>query len=246
MFWERLTTKAFREQVLGHVDTAILPTGSVEAHGQHCPLGTDNIAPAQFAQRVEALYPERLLVMPAIPYGHTWDLAEWPGTLSIPGEVFGRYVAAVGQAAAGWGMANVVILNGHGGNIGPLTTAMEDMAEHGARVVLVNWWLDYREDILRVVAGQGHAGEDETSVMLAMAGSWVQMEDASFNPLVPRYRIKDTGLASRHLRHATTGDGRGGTREKGEQIIALVTERLKQLLEDLWADRLFDRSPAGS
>lgn len=239
MYWERLTSKTFQEQVVNHIDTAILPTGSVEAHGMHCPLGTDNIAPAEFAARLEALFPERVLVLPVVPYGHTWDLAQWPGTISVSNRAFSQYVAEVGVNASRWGIRNLILMNGHGGNVGALQEAMESMAEAGMRAVMVNWWLDYSQDILTVTSGQGHAGEDETAVMLAMAGNWVKMEDATFNPFQPKFRVKAIGIQDKVLRHATTGDGRLGTKEKGEKIIELVVSRLSRMLEDLWRDDLF-------
>lgn len=239
MYWEQLTTKSFQEKVLNRIDTAILPTGSVEAHGMHCPLGTDNIAPTQLAAKLEERFTDRLLVLPPVPYGHTWDLAVWPGTISVSNRAFGQYVAEVGTNLSRWGIRNVVLMNGHGGNVGALQEAMEPMAEAGMRAVLVNWWLDYSQDILKITEGQGHAGEDETSVMLAMAGAWVNMQDASFNPYTPKFRVKAQGIQDKALRHATTGDGRLGTREKGERIIEVVVDRLSELLESLWTDNLF-------
>jgi creatinine amidohydrolase len=242
MYWDALTTKDFRDQVLDKIDTAILPVGSVEAHGQHCPLGTDNFAPWHFASELERRLPERLLVLPAIPYGHTWELANFAGTLSVPADAFSRYVAEVGKAVLTWGIRNLILMNGHGGNTPALNGVMEEIAEHGGRAVLVNWWIDYSQDILTVTEGQGHAGEDETAVMLAVAGPLVKMEDASFNPYRAKYKVKETGLHDKNLRHATTGDGRGGTKAKGEKIIELVTGRLVELLEDVWADNLFVRT----
>ncbi|MDA8206340.1 MAG: creatininase family protein [Thermaerobacter sp.] len=241
LYWDALTTKDFRERVLGRIDTAILPMGSVEAHGQHCPLGTDNFAPWHFAQALEAHYPDRLLVLPAIPYGHTWELSNFAGTLSVSAETFGRYVAEVGLATLAWGIHHLVLMNGHGGNTPALNAAMEKLAEHGGRAVLVNWWIDYSADILTVTNGQGHAGEDETAVMLAVAGPLVKMEDASFNPYRPKYKIKAAGLHDKSLRHATTGDGRGATQEQGKKIIELVSKRLVELVEDIWSDNLFIR-----
>lgn len=241
MYWDALTTKTFRDHVLGKIDTAILPVGSVEAHGQHCPLGTDNFAPWHFAKLLEERFSDRLLVLPAIPYGHTWELSNFAGTLSVSSETFARYVAEVGRATLDWGIRNLILMNGHGGNTAPLNAAMEDMAEHGGRAVLVNWWIDYSREILTVTKGQGHAGEDETAVMLAVKGPLVNMDDASFNPFKPKYKVKAMGLHDKNLRHATTGDGRGATREQGEKIIELVTGRLVELLEDVWADNLFVR-----
>ena len=147
VYWEQLTTKSFQEKVLNRIDTAILPTGSVEAHGMHCPLGTDNIAPWQFSAKLEERFTDRLVVLPPIPYGHTWDLQVWPGTISVSNRAFSQYVAEVGTNLSRWGIRNVVIMNGHGGNVGALQEAMEPMAEAGMRAVLVNWWLDYSQDI---------------------------------------------------------------------------------------------------
>jgi creatinine amidohydrolase len=241
MYWDQLTTKTFRDQVLGQVDTAILPIGSIEAHGQHCPLGTDNMAPWHFAQLLNARFSDRILVMPAIAYGHTWELANFAGTLSVSHETFRRYVAEVALSALNWGIRHLVLLNGHGGNTPALYAVMEDVAEHGGQAILVNWWRDYREEILTVVDSQGHAGEDETSVMLAIHEPLVHMADASYNPYRPKYQVKALGLHDKVLRQATTGDGRRATRAKGERIVEIVVERLVQLLEDVWTDQLFSR-----
>ena len=208
MYWEQMTTRQF-EAAMGKVSTAILPTGTVEAHGFHCPLGTDNIAPAELARRLERRHPDELLVAPAVPFGHSWDLEEWPGTLSIPAAALENYVAEVGLAMSRWGIRHLILVNGHGGNNGAL----------------------------------GHAGEDETSVMLALAPSAVEMAHAGVNPYRPKFRFKDQAARKTVLRHAVTGDGRHGTREKGERILELVEARLEQMLQDLWADQLFHETP---
>ncbi len=244
VYWERMTTRQF-QAVMGKVSTAILPTGTVEAHGFHCPLGTDNIAPAELARRLEHRHPDELLVAPAVPFGHSWDLEEWPGTLSIPAAVLENYVAEVGLAMGRWGIRQLIVVNGHGGNSGALGHAAERLADAGMRVVISNWWLDYSQDILTVTAGQGHAGEDETSVMLALAADAVEMAHAGVNPYRPKFRFKDQVARKTVLRHALTGDGRSGTREKGERILDLVEARLEEMLQNLWADDLFRETPPG-
>ncbi|PSR29977.1 creatinine amidohydrolase [Sulfobacillus thermosulfidooxidans DSM 9293] len=242
MYWDQITTKNFLEHIIGHYDTAILPTGSVEAHGQHCPLGTDNMAPWYFAEQLENTYSDRILILPPVPYGHTPDLSVWAGTISVSASVLQQYVAEIGIGAAQWGIKNLILLNGHGGNTPALQAAMEQIAQENVRVVLVNWWLDFSQQILTITTSQGHAGEDETSVMLAIAPDLVHMDDASFNPFRPRYRMKGPGINDKSLRHATTGDGRLGTKEKGERIAAVVVQELSQLLERLWNDDLFERT----
>lgn len=239
MYWEQLTTKTFEENVIGKIDTAIIPIGSVEAHGLHCPLSTDNVVPWHICQALEERYAKKLAIMPSIPYGHTWDLADWPGTINVPASVVSEYIASVGKQAAGWGMRNIIIMNGHGGNIPALSIASEQIAEVGARVVVINWWLDFSRDILTVTSGQGHGGEDETSVMLAVTPELVNMSDANFNPYVPKFRVRAQGIQGKSLRHALTGDSRQATSIKGEKILFLVVARIEEILADLWNDELF-------
>ena len=245
MYWDQLTTKNFLEEIVGRVDTAILPVGSIEAHGQHCPLGTDNMAPAYFAAQLEKIYRDRILILPPVAYGYTPDLSVWPGSLSISASVLQQYVQEIGQGVVKWGINNLILLNGHGGNIGALQAAMDAIVQEPVRVVMINWWLDYSTQILTITRGQGHAGEDETSVMLKVAPEWVHMEHASFNPFRPRYRIKGPGISDKRLRNATTGDGRSATKEKGEKIVELIMKELGVLLERLWNDDLFERTDNG-
>lgn len=239
MYWDQVTSRRFAE-IMPDAQTVLLPTGTVEAHGMHCPLGTDNFAPAALARVLEERHPDEVLVAPAIPYGHSWELEDWPGTLSIPARALEQYVAEVGKAMIRWGMRDIVILNGHGGNNGALGHAAEAIADVGGRVTITNWWLDYSREIRTVTQGQGHAGEDETSVMLALHPQWVDMEHAVFNPQRPKYRVKDRAARQITLRQAVTGDGRGGTGAKGQRILELVADGLDRLLQDLWAESLFE------
>lgn len=241
VYWQNLTTKAFSERVVGFADTVVVPVGSISAHGLHLPLGADNFAPEALCQRLEAKHPERIVIAPTIAYGHAWDLARWPGTLSISGRLVADYAAEVGRTMAAWGMRHVVFMNGHAGNIGPLTDAMERIAELGCRVLLINWWLDFSAEIDGVVSEQGHAGEAETSILLAVREDLVYMADARSNPYRRQgVKITSQDMGEKAFRHAMIGAAQSATRAKGTAILERVDERLVQILEDVWADRLFD------
>ncbi len=242
MYWQEMSTKTFADYAVGHMDTVLIPVGSVEAHGLHLPLGSDNFVPEALCRRVEAHFPDRVLVVPTLAYGHSWTLSRWPGTISLSSRLVAAYAAEVGEQLAGWGMRNVVFVNGHGGNIGPLTEAMERVAEVGSRAVVINWWLDFRDDILKVTTETGHAGEDETSVMLAVRQDLVRMGDAESNPYrLRKVRVISEDLLDKAMRHAVVGNPKGGSREQGETILRTVEQRLVQLMEDVWADHLFEQ-----
>ncbi len=205
--------------------TLLLPVGSIEAHGPHCPLGTDVIIPTHLAKLVAGQLKGRAMVAPTIPYGHSWELSVFPGTINVPARVLTDYVAAVGANFAHQGFKNIALLNGHGGNIPALNHAAEDIAEEGVRVILISWWVDFSKEILTVCSSQGHGGEDETSVIMAIDPSLVKLERAKGLENWPdnRLRVKELGIGREILRGAITGNPGLASIGKGEAILETVS-----------------------
>lgn len=228
-------------EALERIDTVILPIGMTEAHGHHCPLGTDVIIPRRFLELIEERKGKELIIAPEIPYGHSWSLAPYPGTVDIPHDVFTEYVFHVGKGLAQWGVKKLVLFNGHGGNTPALTHVMERLADMGMTVLLINWWIDYAREILTICAGQGHAGEDETSVVLAIDESLVDMTKANVNWNKATANVRFPGMQRITMENAQTGDATLASRAKGEAILALCTEKIIELIEKLQADQLIER-----
>ena len=67
------------QAILKDVDTVILPVGSTEQHGPHCPLGTDHIT----AEAVAVTIGDRvgLPVLPVVAVGVSSHHRQFPGTL---------------------------------------------------------------------------------------------------------------------------------------------------------------------
>ncbi len=228
-FWE-LTSKAFSEQVLGKIDTVIIPLGTVEAHGMHCPLGTDDLIPENLAVAVEKLFDDKILVAPTVNYGHSWYLAVFPGGLDVSTETLAAYLTDIGKSFLRWQVTKIVFLNGHGGNAGALGIAAEKLADQGASVLTIHWWMDYRKEILAVTTGQGHAGEDETAAVLALRPDLVDMSAASrnFARSIGDVRVRDIALHT--YPGALSGDATLATPEKGERILAAVAEAISRTI----------------
>jgi creatinine amidohydrolase len=208
------------------VDTIIIPIGSVEAHGHHLPLGTDIFSPRLFCDKVNEKIGDKIWIAPEIPYGQSYDLSIYPGTVTMPSEVMAEYVYYVGKSFYENGLKNIIFLNGHGGNITALSLAAEKLVPLGASVMTINWWLDFSEDILTITEGQGHAGEDETSAILYYNEGFVQMDKAMKNPNkqgIP-VRFKDRGKTI--FQDALTGDATLATVEKGEKIFKLLENKI--------------------
>jgi len=69
----------------------LIPTGAVEQHGPHLPLGTDFLIARAIADEV-ARSSHRVLVAEPLAYGCSWHHQTFPGTVSLSP---GTYCAVV-------------------------------------------------------------------------------------------------------------------------------------------------------
>ncbi|WP_148883858.1 creatininase family protein [Thermococcus aciditolerans] len=231
---EELTWPDF-DEVKRRVDTVVIPVGSVEAHGRHLPLGTDTFAPLEIAKRVDERVRELgrdVLIAPPVWYGHTFVLNVYPGTINVGGDAFKAYMHGIMREFAAEGFRRIVLLNGHGGNYSPLVLAAEEVAEEfpDVEVWLINWWIDFREDVLSICSSQGHAGQDETSVILAIRPELVKMERATGGKSKSKVRRIRRDIGLELFPDGVNDDPSLATAEKGEAILSVVSEKIARLL----------------
>lgn len=165
---DELNWMEFGRLVPARIDTVLLTTGTLEAHGV-INNGADNTAPQALARAIAE--PVNALVAPHIPYGVTGALAPYPGGLHIPEEAYRPYVRAVIEGLVRCGFRKIIVLNGHGG---PQTAILEallrDLAiERGVQTMVINWW-SYASDVTQAVFGEdgGHAAQNETAFVQAI------------------------------------------------------------------------------
>ncbi len=159
---ELLSWRQFKELF---PDTVLLGVGTLEAHGEG-PLGTDNLIPRELVKELA----KRLGVpyLPLMPYGVTTSLL-YPGAVRLEPKTLEAFLYDVGASLARHGVQNLIVINGHGGNTGPLKEAARKLfLDQGLRVAVIDWWVPVRpyvEDL--VPQGMGHAAMDE---MMALKG----------------------------------------------------------------------------
>src|SRR5437763_6561316 len=166
----------FREWVPAKIDTVLLPLGTLEPHGV-APNGTDILAPMAMAREVAPRV--NAMIAPVIPYGFTGILDAYPGSFTVPEEIFRSYVRPVLVGLARNKFKNIILLNGHGGGQTAILSALaqEIGRETCTRLLVVNWW-SYCSDVTLEVFGEdgGHGAENEMAYMMAIDAALVRKE----------------------------------------------------------------------
>ncbi|HEU4657111.1 MAG TPA: creatininase family protein [Capillimicrobium sp.] len=164
----------------------VLPTGAVEQHGPHLPLGVD----AWLAHAVAlgaAARDGRATVAEPLAYGCSSHHLAFPGTVSLSPSTFIAVVADVCASLARDG-APVLILNGHGGNRAALDVALAELGERGVRVAAVSYFDLIREDLPELADDDvGHACALETSLMLHLWPESVRSDAIPEEPTAPSW-----------------------------------------------------------
>jgi creatinine amidohydrolase len=178
----------FKELVPKQIDTVLLPTGTLEAHGV-ANNGADNTAPVAIAR---AMAPRiNALVAPVLNYGMTGSLDAFAGAFSISEEAYRAFLTDIFKGLANNGFKNIIVINGHGG---PQTAVLNSIAEQvgrekKVRTLVVNWWA-YCSDVTLKTFGEdgGHAGWNENAFIQAIDPKLIKKErynDAMATPRAP-------------------------------------------------------------
>jgi mycofactocin precursor peptide peptidase len=193
----------------------LLPLGSCEQHGAHLPLDTDTRIALAVAHGVASTRPG-VRVAPAVAYGASGEHAAFAGTLSIGSDVLAMVIIELVRSAD-WA-ERIVLVNGHGGNVDGLRSAMRTLTGEGRT-------LDVWSPTIR--GGDAHAGHTETSLMLAIAPETVRMDLAeigateSITVLLPALRSGGVRAVSPN---GVLGDPTRATAQHGRKLLAdLVT-----------------------
>lgn len=185
----------------------MLPLGATEQHGPHLPLGVDSMLADGIIAAALPLLPAQLpvLFLPTQAIGLSPEHANFPGTLTLSSETLIRLWKDIGAGVARSGVRKLVLFNAHGGHVGAMDiVARELRATHGLIVYGVSWFnLPLGQAGAKFNADEHrfgvHAGQIETSMMLALAPE-----------LVDRSAARDFSSASRDRapHYPLLGDGR--------------------------------------
>lgn len=226
---------------------AVLTVGSCEQHADHLPVDTDTVS----AHRVATLAAEQcrsphVLVLPPPSFGFSPHHLAWPGTVSLSLQTFMGLVADVAESLHRTGFDRLLIVNGHGGNIGPLAAACTELVSRGLRVGAVTYFAAAGAGLLSSIPGArqavGHACAYETSIQLALRPGERQQIAGRAHGLPPRlapaYVEGEDLLAGFGVSYAAlfpagdpgySGDPAAATVADGERLLKTTVDALAEL-----------------
>ena len=208
-------------------ELAIIPVGSIEQHGPHLPIMTDWAIANSIGQGVAEMTDGFLL--PALPISTCREHMGKKGSVWMEPPTFYQMMTDIIMSLKTQGFRKVVILQCHGG-IFIMTPIVRDLnGKYNPDLMVAN--VDTFA-IFQKLQGEGivettqelHAGEVETSKMLAIAPDTVHMDRAvDFVPDVPRPYLS-YGSIFRASPLGVWGSPTYATREKGEALLKRSAE----------------------
>lgn len=234
----------------------MVPFGTVEDHGPHLPINTDNLILEAICLLAAERAGGQALVLPTISFGLDEHHMDFPGTISVDSHVLLDLVVDVAASVASHGFTHVLIVNGHGSN-----APIADLAAR--RVVLDTGivcgaispnaaidpaWAEPTLSEMRRSApgGIAHAGEFETAVMLYLRPDLVQMDRAVRElgqlrfPFFNWDHPEPSALAwqdwwSRMSESGVCGDPTVATAEFGRAVMETIVGNLVRFISDFRA-----------
>ena len=256
-FWADLTSRHFSalaSSTLIDQAVAVLPVAAIEQHGPHLPVSVDTTLVNGVIEASLPHLPAALpvLFMPTQQVGKSNEHIRFPGTLTLSAQTLIAVWMELGACVARAGIKKLVLLNSHGGQMGVMDIVARDLrAAHDLIVFSSNWYtLPLGDEVMNLFTPQEHrfgihAGDMETSMMLALREKYVDMahaqhfhtqaeERAKTHPLLGNGGAAKLGWQVQDYNpYGAAGDATRATAAKGHAVINAAGLQLARLLQEV-------------
>lgn len=172
-----MTRREFRERIAGDEQVGcIIPVAAIEQHLEHLAMEHDWRSVNCVAQRVAERLAPRVLVAEALMCGISEHHMKHPGTLTLSPGTFLSVLHDLIDSMVRAGFRNIVVLNGHGGNVVPCRSNWDQfLRRFQINLHFLSYWEVYEDQDAELLDSghrrpqdlPGHAQEFETSFGLS-------------------------------------------------------------------------------
>jgi len=260
-FWADLSMRDFAQLITSGQAAqtiAVLPVAAMEQHGPHLPLSVDTVlVDGVVAAALPQLAPDlKVLFLPTQAVGLSPEHARFPGTLTLKTETILRLWTDLGESVAAAGIRKLLLFNSHGGQVSVMDMVARDLrARLDLLVYSVSWFNlplldDNGQDVNALFSADEHrfgihAGDIETSMMLALDPAHVDMAQArdftsSAQERAQRFDILGNGKSAKlgwqmqdYNPAGAVGNAAAASADKGRAVVAAAGRSLARLLAEI-------------
>jgi creatinine amidohydrolase len=239
-----MTWVEFGERLKDPVKPVILlPLGSQEEQGPHCPMGDYMLAEIL---AIRAAAQADAIAAPVLPFGNADYFKPVPGGIQLRAETFALVMEDMITAFLDHGIEHVVIFNGHTSNISLIEQVTRKLKkERGLIIPTIQVWQVMPPAVWAEIHGpdhskaKGHGADPMTSVYLHLAPEIMRMDLAAPRQARDALGLKTVGVRAVQFEDSTIelpldvtdvtangvmgGDSGMASAEKGAKIADWIT-----------------------
>ncbi|MGB5769960.1 MAG: creatininase family protein [Crocosphaera sp.] len=247
--WTEIDSMEDKENVV-----IVQPVGAIEQHGPHLPIIVDaTISMGVLGKALEKLGSDvPAYALPCLYYGKSNEHWHFPGTITLNGTTLLSVITEVAESLYRSGFRKLVLMNSHGGQPQIMEIVARDLHQqyqdfsvfplftwrvpHIAKELLTPQELEYGI----------HAGDAETSIILSLLPDQVNMSQAvkEYPQELPENsllsmegKLPFAWLTKELSQSGVMGDATAATKEKGDRLLASVSDGWVQVIKDVYRFR---------
>jgi creatinine amidohydrolase len=240
-------------QAMPNKDNVVIlqPMGAIEQHGPHLPLIVDAAIAEAVVGKALHLLDDTIpaYVLPTLNYGKSNEHWHFPGTIALTAQTLMATLMEVGESLYRAGFRKWALVNGHGGQPQILEILARDLHQQYEDFLVFPLFVWRAPNIAAELLTEKelefgiHAGDAETSLMLAILPEQVKMERAVAE--YPAGLPQDSLLSMEGnlpfawttqdlSRTGTIGDPTTATQEKGDRLLESLANGWAQVIQDIY------------
>lgn len=178
--WDELT---WTELMNNRDSIIVIPTGSVEQHGHHLPMGTDTFIAEGFTKKLHnKVAGKKLIVAPSLYYTYAKLNSNYLGTINLNGNTLINMGFDLISELLRQGFSKILLINGHLESMPFLMEGIElalstydnikNQENEIPKIIIANWWEFISDEMIDNIFGDKwpgweaeHAALTETALM---------------------------------------------------------------------------------